>query len=76
MQYRVLKLDLHILIVTLRIYFKFQANTFLLVSLIFKFMLKFKNIFKSIDLPSSVTLTLSRHNGNMGSAHPLVGVNN
>jgi len=44
MQYRVMKLDLHILIVTLHIYFKFQANSFP-VSEIFKYILKFKNIF-------------------------------
>jgi len=29
MQYRDMKLDLHIVIVTLHMYFKFQANTFL-----------------------------------------------
>jgi len=36
-------------------------------------MLKFKNIFNF--WPSSVTLTLSRQKGNMGSAHPFVEVN-
>jgi len=38
----------------------------------FKYMLKFKNIFNF--LPLSVTLTLSLE-GIMGSAHPLVEVN-
>jgi len=46
-----------------------------LVSEIFKYMLKFKNIFYVNFWPSSVTLTLSRQKGNMGSAHPLVEVN-
>jgi hypothetical protein len=46
-----------------------------LVSEIFKYMLKFKNIFQVNFWPSSVTLTFSRHKGDMDSAHPLVEVN-
>ena len=38
-------------------------------------MLKFKKIFLVNFWPSSVTLTLNRQKGNMGSAHPLVKVN-
>ena len=46
MQYRVMNLDLHILLVICHISFKFEANTYnMLVLEIFKYMLKFKNIF-------------------------------
>jgi len=68
-----MKLDLHILIVTLHIYFKFQANT-LLVSEIFSTCLNFKNIFSKF-LTFKYDLDLKPGKGNMGSAHPLVEVN-
>jgi len=73
-----MKLDLHILVVTLYMYFKFQANTFssfINIRIQIFNSLKIKNISKTIFLLSSVTLTLSRQKGNIGSAHPLVEVN-
>jgi len=42
---------------------------------LFKYMLKFKTFSKSILTFKRVTLTLSRHKGNMVSAHPLVEMN-
>jgi len=68
-----MKLDLHILIVTLHIYFKFQANTFLVLE-IFKFMFKFRNIFSQL-LTLKCDIDLKPGKGSMGSAHPLVEVN-
>jgi len=72
MQYRVMNLDLHILIVTLHIYILSFKQIPSLVSEIFKYMFKFKN--RSQFLPSSVTLTLIRQRGYIGSAHLLVEV--
>ena len=66
MQDRVIKLNLHILIVTRHIYFKFQANTFYSVIYI-QFMLQFKNIFKVNFFTFKWTLALSQQKGNMSS---------
>jgi len=61
MRYIVMKLDLHILIVTLHIYVRFQANTFS----------SFRNIQIRVKI-EEYTLTLSQEKG---SAHPLVELN-
>jgi hypothetical protein len=74
MQNRVMKLDLHILLVTPHISFKFQANTFSSFRNI-QVHVKIKEHFLVNFLPSSVTLTVSPHKGNMGSANSLVEVN-
>jgi len=74
MHYRVMKLELHILIVTLHIYYKFQAKTFSSFRNI-QVHVKIEEYFLCQFFISSVTLTLSREKGNMGSAHPFVEVN-